>query len=86
MVAEGYFSGTPAITTDWGGFTETVVQGVTGYRCREFREFVDAINNIDKIKPENCRNWAMSNYTEEIVHNKLNDYFKKILEQNFYRT
>lgn len=85
MVAEGYFSGTPAITADWGGFTETVIQGVTGFRCREMREFVDALNNIDKIKSEDCQRWAMTNYTEEIVHKKLDDYFKKILEQNFYR-
>lgn len=86
MVAEGYFSGTPAITTDWGGFTETVVQGVTGYRCREFKEFVDALNNIDKIDSDVCRDWAMKHYSEEVVHKQLDDYFKKLLTGNFYRT
>jgi glycosyltransferase involved in cell wall biosynthesis len=86
MVAEGYFSGTPAITTDWGGFTETVVQGVTGYRCREFKEFVQALKDIKNINPQDCRDWAMNNYTEEVVHEKLDNYFKKILEGNFYRT
>lgn len=85
MVAEGYFSGTPAITTDWGGFTETVVQGVTGFRCREFKEFVEAINNIDKIDPAVCRQWAMDNYSEDVVHKKFDNYFKKILASDFYR-
>jgi glycosyltransferase involved in cell wall biosynthesis len=85
MVAEGYFAGTPAITTDWGGFTETVVQGVTGFRCREFKEFVDAINNIDKIDPAVCRQWAMDNYSEDVVHKKFDNYFKKILASDFYR-
>lgn len=85
MVAEGYFSGTPAITTDWGGFTETVVQGITGFRCREFKEFVDAINNIDKIDPAVCRQWAMDNYSEIVVHKKFNNYFKKIMALDFYR-
>lgn len=85
MVAEGYFSGTPAITTDWGGFTETVVNGQTGFRCREFKEFVWAINNIDKINPKDCLDFAMENYTEEIVHTQFNEYFRKLQQSNFYR-
>lgn len=86
MVAEGYFSGTPAITTDWGGFTETVVQGITGFRCREMKDFVNALNNIDQISPSACRDWAWNNYEESVVHKKLDEYFKKILQSNFYRT
>jgi glycosyltransferase involved in cell wall biosynthesis len=85
MIAEGYFSGTPAITSDWGGFTETVVQGETGFRCREMRDFVDALNRIDQIDPHRCREWAMSKYEAGIVHDQFNQYFKKIQEKNFYR-
>lgn len=86
MVVEGYFCGTPAITTDWGGFIDTVVHGKTGYRCREFKEFVDAINNIDKISPEDCRNWAWSHCEETVVHQQFDQYFKKIQQSDFYRT
>lgn len=85
MVAEAYMCGTPAITTDWGGFTETVQQGHTGFRCREFREFVGAIENIDSIDRQQCREWAMSMYDDNVVHQQFDDYFKKILEGNFYR-
>ena len=86
MVAEGYFAGTPAITSDWGGFTETVVNGVTGFRCREMREFVNALNCIYTIDPYECRKYAMANYTEEIVHKQFDEYFKKISSGDFYRT
>jgi glycosyltransferase involved in cell wall biosynthesis len=86
MVAEGYFSGTPAITTDWGGFTETVVQGQTGFRCREIREFVAALNRIDEIDPHRCRSWAMANYAEDVVHDQFDRYFKKVQANNFYRS
>lgn len=85
MVAEAYMSGTPAITSDWGGFAETVVQGVTGFRCRSFKDFVEAINNIDSIDPAACRAWAMKNYDDIVVHNQLHDYFKKISEKDFYK-
>lgn len=85
MVPEGYMSGTPAITTDWGGFTETVINGVTGYRCREFKEFVRAIENIDLIDPKNCRKWAMENCEDTVVHNKFDQYLKRIAQLDFYR-
>jgi glycosyltransferase involved in cell wall biosynthesis len=86
MIVEGFMSGTPAITTDWGGFTETVVQGVTGYRCKEFRDFVAAVNNIDRISPKKCREWAVMMYEDSVVHKQLHDYFKKIEASDFYRT
>lgn len=85
MVAEGYFCGTPAITTDWGGFTETVVQGKTGFRCREFKDFLNAIEKIDTIKHRDCRDHAMATYAEDIVHKQFDSYFKKILAGDFYR-
>jgi glycosyltransferase involved in cell wall biosynthesis len=86
MIAEAYMAGTPAITTDWGGFAETVQEGVTGFRCREFREFTEAINNIDSINPQDCRDYAMANYSDEVVHEQFNNYFHKINEGNFYRS
>lgn len=85
MIVEGYMSGTPAITTDWGGFTETVIQGITGYRCREFRDFVAAVNNIDRISPKKCREWALTMYEDVVVHDQLHNYFKKIEASDFYR-
>lgn len=85
MIAEGYMSGTPAITSDWGGFNENVVNGTTGFRCREFKEFVHAINNIDSIDNKNCKIWAMNNCEDSIVHLKYNQYLEKLQHLNFYR-
>lgn len=85
MIVEGYFSGTPAITTDWGGFTETVINGVTGYRCREMKEFVYALEHIKNIDSVACYHYAMNNYADEIIYKKYDDYFDKIKEGNFYR-
>jgi glycosyltransferase involved in cell wall biosynthesis len=86
MIVEGYFSGTPAITTDWGAFTETVVNGVTGYRCREFSEFVYAINNIGSISSKTCYDYAMNNYTHDVIYDKHDKYLQKIAAGDFYRS
>jgi len=84
IVVEALMSGTPVITTDWGGFVDTNVHGVTGFRCKDFASFVDAMQRIDEIKPQACRDWAMAHFSETQVHDQFDQYFQKIAARNFY--
>ena len=84
MVVEALMSGTPVISTDWGGFIDTNPHGVTGFRCRNFAEFVQAMENIDQIKHEDCRAWAVKNFSETVVHEKFDRYFGNIAAKDFY--
>ncbi len=78
IVVEAAMSGTPVLTTDWGGFTETVVPGRTGFRCRSLEEFAQAVNRLPEIHTWACRDWAMKNYSDSVVHQQFDQYFKRI--------
>ena len=78
-VIEANMSGTPVITSDWGAFAETVVHGVTGYRCHTMEQFIWAAANIGKLSPKACYTWAIKNYSMDRIVLKYEEYFGTIL-------
>jgi glycosyltransferase involved in cell wall biosynthesis len=78
IVVEAAMSGTPVVTTDWGGFTETVVQGRTGFRCRSLTEFAQAVDRLPELSTWACRDWAVENYSDPVIHKKFDQYFKRL--------
>jgi glycosyltransferase involved in cell wall biosynthesis len=59
IAAEGLLSGTPIITTPWGGLGEINVHGETGYVCHTMQDFVDAARTVGEIDPAACRTRGM---------------------------
>jgi glycosyltransferase involved in cell wall biosynthesis len=81
---ENLLCGTPTITTDWGAFAENNIQGVTGYRCRTFEDFVKAARDCQagKIKSIDCRRQGERFSLEEIAP-KYEKYFEEALDLTF---
>jgi hypothetical protein len=77
---EAMFCGTPAITTDWGGFRETVQHGKTGYRCRTMDDFCWAAKNVDKLDLNYIREYAVNNYSLQRVSLMYDEYFMKLMD------
>lgn len=80
VAIEAMASGTPVITTDWGAFTETVWQGVTGYRCRSLQQYVDAVAMCgpEFMNPAAIRQHALSLYSMDVIGGQYEAYFKRL--------
>ncbi len=77
---EAALSGTPVITSDFGAFVELVIHDKTGYRCRTLDHYVWAAKNINTIKPIDCYNYAMANFTLDRVKLMYEEYFDMLLD------
>jgi glycosyltransferase involved in cell wall biosynthesis/2-polyprenyl-3-methyl-5-hydroxy-6-metoxy-1,4-benzoquinol methylase len=79
---EAQMCGTPAISTDFGVFSETIIHGVTGYRCHTMEELEFAVKNINKLSRKACREWALNNYSLDRVALMYEEYFQRLLNLN----
>jgi len=78
VAVEAQLCGTPVISTPWGGFTETVEQGRTGFRCHYLGEFMQAIEDVKKLDPFYIRSRAVEKYSIRTVKHQYQAYFDRL--------
>lgn len=76
---EAQLCGTPVITTDFGVFPETVVHGVTGFRCNTLQDFVNAARSAGELDPEVIRSHA-ERYLMDNVQLKFDKWFRDLYQ------
>lgn len=76
---EAQLCGTPVITSDIGGFTETVKHGVSGFRCRLFNDLYWAAQQVDKLDPRKIREWAVGNHGLDAIAPLYQEFFDDII-------
>jgi SAM-dependent methyltransferase len=75
---EAMLCGTPLIAVDYGAFTETIVDGVTGFRCHTLEDWVTSIHYVDKLDRKTIAETARSKYSLEACGKKYDKIFKDI--------
>lgn len=76
---EAQLSGTPVITTNFGVFPETVIQGVTGFRCNTLQDFVDAARKVHELDPVVIRGHA-ERYLMDNVKLEFDKWFRDLYQ------
>lgn len=77
---EGLLCGTPLIATDYGAFTETVQNGINGYRCKTLRDWIEAIEKVDSLDRAIIAKRARATYSLEACGKQYAKAFEQIHE------
>lgn len=77
VAVEAQLCGTPVITSDYGAFPETVVHGVTGFRCNTLADYVEAIGKVDQLDPAAIRRHAMQ-YSLDAIAPQYEAWFERL--------
>lgn len=75
---EAMLCGTPLIAVDYGAFTETVIDGLTGFRCHTLQDWIDAVNKVENIDRKAVSVVARSRYSLEACGQKYDVIFQAI--------
>lgn len=76
---ESMLCGTPVITTTFGVFTDTVIQGVNGFRCSTLNDNVQAAELVKKLDRKGVRASA-EQYLMPNIQDKLEKWFRDLYQ------
>lgn len=80
VAIESQMAGTPAITTDFGAFPETVEHGKTGFRCHTLDHFLFAARNAHTLDPEYIHQRSVANYSMDRIRWRYQEYFQMLTD------
>ena len=75
---EANICGTPVITTDWGSYSENVIEGFNGFRCKSMRDFRRAMDLCVDVDRQAIREWAIERFSTESVGAQYEEYFERL--------
>lgn len=80
MAVEAMLCGTPVMSVDYGAMTETVIDGMTGFRCHTLQDWVDAIDGCEKLDRLSIANYARNRFSLEACGAKYDKIFRQIAD------
>jgi glycosyltransferase involved in cell wall biosynthesis len=67
VAVEAMLSGVPVISSPFGAFSETVADGISGFRCHTLGQFIRAADALDDLDRKTVQEWAADRFTLEAV-------------------
>jgi hypothetical protein len=78
VAVESMMCGTPVVTTDFGAFTETVEEGVSGFRFQTLQEAVDATALAMQLDRADVHSYAVGRYSLDAVEPLYDRWFDNL--------
>ncbi|MCH8185626.1 MAG: glycosyltransferase [Chloroflexi bacterium] len=79
VLLEAMACGTPVLTFNRGGVSESVVDKKTGFIVDTVDEMVEAINKVDRIDPLECRRHVEHHFSSRAMGMKYLELYKQLL-------
>jgi glycosyltransferase involved in cell wall biosynthesis len=77
---EAQLCGVPLIGVSYGAFQETILDGVTGYRCHTLADWVEAIRLSKSLDRRKISTLARSKYSKQVVGQQYDWAFKQLAD------
>lgn len=79
VACEAQMCGTPVISTNFGGFVESVHEGLSGYRIADVTQAAEAIKRLDKLAPHDIiRKRAVAYFSMRVLRHQYDSYFTRL--------
>ena len=75
---EAMLCGTPVLTGDYGAFTETNINGVTGYRCADERAFIESLSWATTLPRAEVAQSARERFSTDVCGPKYAEVFDQV--------
>jgi len=78
VAVEAMMAGTPAVAFDTGAFTETIVEGVSGYRFHTLNEGIIATEKAMLLNNDDVQRYALGRYSLDAVRPLYDAWFDRL--------
>jgi glycosyltransferase involved in cell wall biosynthesis len=78
MAVEAMLCGTPVVAVDYGAMTETVIEGVSGYRCHTLQDWIDGIHDAGELDRRTIADVARSKWSLEACGKRYDKIFQQL--------
>lgn len=79
---EAQLCGTPLLGSNYGAFHETVIDGITGFRCNTLADWVEAIRRSALLDRANIAKLARERYSKPIIGRQYDNIFRQLQALN----